>query len=169
MQGSGHGKACVACVKAKQHCKGFVGDEKQPVAKSAGLGEVTAILQDTVEVLRGIRLVMRSLEEAIDGRYVLAESDEESEGEEAEEAELVEELVGLLEEAAEYCAFWRSKHRKEYQAMVPEKDRRNVEEQMEVEEDKEEEREKKEKEKEGDEGDEMEVDGMVAGPSGSAD
>jgi hypothetical protein len=65
---------------------------------------------------------MRSLEEAIDGRYALAESDEESEGEEAEEAELVEELVGLLEEAMEYCAFWRSKHRKEYQAMVPGKD-----------------------------------------------
>jgi hypothetical protein len=46
--------------------------------------------------------------------------------------------------------------------MVPGKDGKNVEEQMEVEED-------KEKEKEGDEGDEMEVDGMVVGPLGSVD
>jgi hypothetical protein len=109
MWGSGRGKACTACVKAKQRCEGFVGEEKQPVAESAGLGEVTAILQDTVEVLRWIRSGMRSLEEAIDGRYAPVESDEESEGEEVEEAELVEELVGLLEEAAEYRAFWRSR------------------------------------------------------------
>jgi hypothetical protein len=151
-------------VKAKQCCEGFVGEEKRPVAESTGLGEVTAILQEAVEVLRGIRSGMRSLEEAIDGCYAPAESDEESEGEEVEEAELMEELVGLSEEAAEYCAFWRSKHGKEYQAMVPGKNGKNVEEHMEVEEDR-----KKEKEKERDEGDEMEVDGMVAGPSESVD
>jgi hypothetical protein len=105
MQGSGHGKACAACVKAKQHCGGFLGEEKRPVAESTGLGEVTAILQDAVEVLKGIRSGMRSLEEAV-----------------------------------EYHAFWRSKHKREYQAMVPGKDGKNVEEEMEVE---------KEKEKEG--------------------
>jgi hypothetical protein len=160
MQGSGHGKACAACVKAKQRCGGFLGEERRPVAESAGLGEVTAILWDAVEVLKGIRSGMRSLEEAIDGHYAPVESDGESEGEGVEEAELVEELVGLSEEAAEYRAFWRSKHGREYRAMVPGKDGKNVEEEMEVE---------KEKEKEGDEGDEMEVDGMVAGPSGSAD
>jgi hypothetical protein len=166
MQDNSCEKACVACVKAKQCCKGFVGEEKQPVAESAGLGEVTAILWDAIEVLRGIRSGMRSLEEAIDGYYAPAESDEESEGEEGEEGELMEELVGLSEEAVEYHAFWRSKHGKEYWAMVPGKDGRNVEEHMEVEEDREKE---KEKEKEGDEGDEMEVDGMVAGLLGSAD
>jgi Sec-independent protein translocase protein TatA len=139
-----------------------LGEEKWPVAESTGLGEVIAILRDAVEVLKGIRSGMRSLEEAIDGRYVPAESNKESEGEEAEETELIEELVGLSEEAAEYRAFWRSKHGKEYRAMVPEKDGRNVEEHMEVEED-------REKEKERDEGDEMEVDGMVMGPSGSVD
>jgi hypothetical protein len=153
-------KACAACVKAKQHCGGFLGEEKRPVAESAGLGEVTAILRDAVEVLKGIRSGMRSLEEAINGRYAPVESNGESEGEGVEDAELVEELVGLSEEAAEYRAFWRSKHGREYQAMVPGKDGKNVEEEMEVE---------KEKEKEGDEGDEMEVDGMVAGPLGSAD
>jgi hypothetical protein len=160
MRGSGRGKVCAACVKAKQHCGGFLGEERQPVAESVGLGEVTAILRDAVEVLKGIRLGMRSLEEAIDGCYAPVESDGESEGEGVEEAELVEELVGLSEEAAEYCTFWRSKHGREYRAMVPGKDGKNVEEEMEVE---------KEKEKEGDEGDEMEVDGMVAGPSGSTD
>jgi hypothetical protein len=46
--------------------------------------------------------------------------------------------------------------------MVLGKDGKNVEEEMEVEED-------KGKEKEGDEGDKMEVDGMVAGLLGSAD
>jgi hypothetical protein len=147
MRGSGCGKACAACVKAKQHCEGFVGEEKWPVVESTGLGEVTAILRDAVEVLRGIRSGMRSLEEAIDGHYVPVESKEESEGEEVEEAELVEELVGWLEEAAKYCAFWRSKHRRKYWAMVPGKDRRNMEEHMEVEEE-----EEKEKEKEGDGG-----------------
>jgi hypothetical protein len=141
-----------------------LGEEKRPVVESTGLGEVTAILRDTIEVLKGIRSGMRSLEEAINGRYVPVESDGESEGEGVEDAELVEELVGLSEEAAEYRAFWRSKHGREYRAMVPEKDGKNVEEEMEVEKEKE-----KEKEKEGDEGDEMEVDGMVAGPSGSAD
>jgi hypothetical protein len=35
-----------------------------------------------------------------------------------EDVELVEELVGLSEEAAEYRAFWRSKHGREYRAMV---------------------------------------------------
>jgi hypothetical protein len=127
-----------------------------------GLGEVTAILQDAVEVLKGIRSGMRSLEEAIDGRYAPVESDGESEGEGVEDAELMEELVGLSEEAVEYRAFWRSKHGREYRVMVPGKDGKNVEEEMEVEKE-------KEKEKEGDEGDEMEVDGMVAGPLGSTD
>jgi hypothetical protein len=147
-------------VKAKQHCEDFLGEEKRPVVESTGLGEVMAILRDAIEVLKGIRLGMRSLEEAINGRYVPVESDGESEGEEVGDAELVEKLVGLLEEAAEYRTFWRSKHRREYRAMVLGKDGKNVEEEMEVE---------KEKKKEGDEGDEMEVDGMVAGPSGSAD
>jgi hypothetical protein len=161
MRGSGHGKSCAACVKAKQRCRGFLGEEKRAVTESVGLGEVTAILQDAVEALKGIRSGMRSLEEAVDGRWAPAESDEDkSEGEGVEDAELVEELVGLLEEAAEYRAFWRSKHRREYRVMVPGKNGKNVEEEMEVE---------KEKEKEGDEGDKMEVDGMVAGPSGSAD
>jgi hypothetical protein len=127
--GSGHRKACTACVKAKQCCEGFVGEEKQPVVESAGLGEVMAILQDAVKVLRGIRSGMRSLEEAIDGCYALAESDKKSKGEEveeAEEAELVEELVGLSEEAAEYHAFWRLKHGREYRAMVLGKDGRST-------------------------------------------
>jgi hypothetical protein len=60
---------------------------------------------------------MRGLEGAIDGHYALVESDEESEGEEVDEAELVEELVGLSEEAVEYHAYWRLKHGREYQAM----------------------------------------------------
>jgi hypothetical protein len=114
VQGSGHEKVCAAYVKAKQHCGGFLGEEKRPVAESAGLGEVTVILRDTVKVLKGIRSGMRSLEEAIDGHYAPVESDRKSKGEEVEDAELMEELVGLLEEAMEYRAFWRSKHRREY-------------------------------------------------------
>jgi hypothetical protein len=33
-----------------------VSEEKQPQAESVGLGEVTAILLDVIEVLRGIRV-----------------------------------------------------------------------------------------------------------------
>jgi hypothetical protein len=161
MRGSGRGKSCAACVKAKQHCGGFLGEEKRAVTEPAVLGEMMPVLWDIVEVLRGIQAGMRGLEEAIDGRWALAESDEdESEGEEAEDTELVEELVGLSEEAVDYCAFWRAKYGGEYRAMVPGKDRRNVGEEKEK---------GREKEKEGDEGDEMEVDGMVVGPLGSAD
>jgi hypothetical protein len=148
-------------VKAKQRCGGFLGEEKWAVMEPAVLREMMPVLRDIVEVLRGIRAGMRGLEEAIDGRWAPAESDEdESEGEEVEDAELIEELVGLSEEATDYRAFWRAKYRGEYRAMVPGKDGRNVEEEKEK---------GREKEKEGDEGDEMEVDGMVAGPSGSAD
>jgi hypothetical protein len=151
----------VACVKAKQHCGGFLGEEKWAVTEPAVLGEVMPVLQDIVKVLRGIRAGMRGLEEAINGRWAPAESNEdESEGEEAEDTELIEELVGLSEEAVDYRAFWRAKYGGEYRAMVPGKDGRNVEEEKEK---------GREKEKEGDEGDEMEVDGMVAGLSGSAD
>jgi hypothetical protein len=77
--------------------------------------------------------------------------------------ELIEELVGLSEEATDYCAFWRAKYGGEYRAMVPGKDERNVEEEMGKG------RRERKEEKEGDEGDEMEVDGMVAGLSGSVD
>jgi hypothetical protein len=148
-------------MKAKQRCGGFLGEEKRAVTEPAVLREVMPVLRDIVEVLRGIWAGMRGLEEAIDGCWAPAESDEdESEGEEAEDAELIEELVGLLEEAADYRAFWRAKYGGEYRAMVPGKDGRNVEEEKEK---------GREEEKEGDEGDEMEVDGMVAGPSGSAD
>jgi hypothetical protein len=161
VRGSGRGKSCAACVKAKQRCGGFLGEEKRAVTEPAVLGEMMPVLWDIVEVLRGIQAGMRGLEEAIDGRWALAESDEdESEGEEAEDTELVEELVGLSEEAVDYCAFWRAKYGGEYRAMVPGKDRRNVGEEKEK---------GREKEKEGDEGDEMEVDGMVVGPLGSAD
>jgi hypothetical protein len=76
--------------------------------------------------------------------------------------ELIEELMGLSEEAADYRAFWRAKYRGEYRVVVPEKDGRNMEEEMGK-------GKGREKEKEGDEWDEMEVDGMVAGPLGFAD
>jgi hypothetical protein len=161
MQGSSCRKSCAACMKAKQHCGGFLGEEKRAVTEPVVLGEVMPVLRDIVEVLRGIRVGMRGLEEAIDSRWAPAERDEdESEGEEVEEVELIEELVGLLEEAADYRAFWRAKYRGEYRAMVLGKDGRNVEEEKEK---------GREKEKEGDEGDEMEVDGMVAGLLGSMD
>jgi hypothetical protein len=148
-------------MKAKQRCRGFLGEEKRAVTEPAVLGEMMPVLRNIVKVLRGIRAGMRGLEEAIDSHWAPAESDEdESEGEEAEDVELVEELMGLSEEAVDYHAFWRAKYGGEYRAMVPGKDGRNVEEEKEK---------GREKEKEGDEGDEMEVDGMVAGPSGSAD
>ena len=151
----------MACVKAKQRCEGVLVEEKRSRAESAGLGEVVTVLRDFVEVLRGIRSGMERLEEAFDGHWAaVGGEEEESEGEEVEEEELVEELMGLLEEAADYRAFWRAKYGKEYQAVVLGKDGKNVEEEL---------GEEKEKEKElgGDEGDEMEVDGMVTGPSGS--
>jgi hypothetical protein len=163
VRGSGRRKACVACVKAKQHCGGFLGEEKQAVTEPAVLGEVMPVIWDIVEVLRGIQAGMRGLEEAINGRWAPAESDEdESEGEEVEDAELIEELMGLSEEATDYHAFWRVKYGGEYRVMVPGKDGRNVEEEMGK-------GKGREEEKEGDEGDKMEVDGMVMGPSGSVD
>jgi hypothetical protein len=107
VRGSGHGKSCTACVKAKQRCGGFLGEEKRAVTEPAVLGEVMPVLRDIVEVLRGIRAGMRGLEEAINGRWAPAESNkDESEGEEAEDAELIEELVGLSEEAADYRSTW---------------------------------------------------------------
>jgi hypothetical protein len=117
------------------------------------------ILQDIIEVLRGICMGIRGLEEAFDGHWVpVGNEEEESDKEEGGESELDEELVGLSEKAADYHAFWQAKYGGEYQALVVGEDGRNVPEELE-----------KEKEKEGDEGDEMEVDGMVAGLSGSAD
>jgi hypothetical protein len=167
--GSVRGKASTACVKAKQRCGVFGGEEKRPIAESTVLGEVTSILWDIVEVLRGIHTGMRGLEEAFDSHWVpVGNAEEESDKEEGGESELDKELVGLSEEAADYCAFWQAKYGGEYQALVVGEDGRNVPEELEKEKKKEGEKEK-EKEKEGDEGDEMEVDGMVAGPLGSAD
>jgi hypothetical protein len=125
------------------------------------LGEVTTVLQDIIKVLRGIQLGMKRLEEAIDGHWVaVGDEEEESDKEEVGELELVEELVELSEEAVDYCAFWRAKYRKEYWAVVAEKNEKNIPEELEVEK-------RKEKGLEGDEGDEMEVYGMVAGLLGS--
>jgi hypothetical protein len=167
--GSVRGKACTTCVKAKQRCRVFGGEEKRPVAESAVLGEATTILQELIKVLRGICAGMRGLEEAFDGHWVpVGNEEEESDKEEGGESELDGELVGLSEEAADYCAFWRVKYGGEYRALVAGEDGRNVPEELEKEKEKEGEKEK-ELEKEGDEGDEMEVDGMVAGPSGSTD
>jgi hypothetical protein len=156
-------------MKAKQRCGVFGGEEKQPVAESAVLGEATTILRDIVEVLRGIRAGMRGLEEAFDSHWVpVGNAEEESDEEEGGESKLDEELVGLSEEAADYRAFWQAKYGGEYRALVAGEDGRNVPEELEKELEKEGEKEK-EKEKGGDEGDVMEVDGMVAGPLGSAD
>jgi hypothetical protein len=169
VRGSIHEKACTACVKAKQQCGVFGGEEKWPVVESVVLGEATTILQDIIEVLRGIHTGMRGLEEAFDGHWVpVGNAEEESDEEEGGESELDKELVGLSEEAADYHAFWRVKYGGKYRALVVGEDGRNVPEELEKEKEKEGEKEK-EKEKEGDEGDEMEVDGMVAGPSGSTD
>jgi hypothetical protein len=163
------GKACAACVKAKQRCRVFGGEEKQPIAESMVLGEAMTILRGIVEVLRGICVGIRGLEEAFDGHWVpVGNAEEESDEEEGGESELDKELVGLLEEAADYRTFWQAKYGGEYRALVAGEDGRNVPEELEKEKEKEGEKEK-EKEKEGDEGDEMEVDGMVAGPSGSTD
>jgi hypothetical protein len=94
----------------------------------------------------------------------LGASGKESDKEEGGESELDDELVGLSEEATDYHAFWRVKYGGEYQALVVGEDGRNVLEELEKEKEQE-----KEKEKEGDEGDEMEVDGMVTGLSGTMD
>jgi hypothetical protein len=169
--GSICGKACTACMKAKQRCGVFGGEEKRPIAESAVLGEATTILRELVEVLQGIHVGMRGLEEAFDSHWVpVGNEEEESDEEEGGESELDGELVDLSEEAADYCAFWQVKYGGEYRALVVGEDGRNMPEELEKEKGKEGEKEKeKEKEKEGDKGDEMEVDGMVAGPSGSAD
>jgi hypothetical protein len=159
IRGSVHRKACTACVKAKQRCRVFGGEEKQPVAESMVLGEVMTILWDIVKVLRGIRVGMRGLEEAFDGHWVpVGNEEEESDEEEGGESELDEELVGLSEEAADYHAFLRAKYGGEYWTLVAGEDGRNMPEELE-----------KEKEKKGDKGDKIEVDGMVVGLSGSAD
>jgi hypothetical protein len=47
------GKVCATCVKAEQRCSGFLDEEKQPVAESVGLGEVTAILRDAYRGFEG--------------------------------------------------------------------------------------------------------------------
>jgi hypothetical protein len=129
------------------------------------------ILWDIIEVLRGIHTGMRGLEEAFDGHWVpVGNEEEESNEEEGGESELDEELVGLSEEAVDYHTFWRAKYGGEYRVLVAGKDKRNVPEELEKEKEQEREKEKeKEKQKEGDEGDEMEVDGMVTGLSGSVD
>jgi hypothetical protein len=119
--------------------------------------EVTTVLQDIIEVLRAICSEMKGLEEAFDGHWIAVEDQEE-----AGELELVEELVGLSEEATDYHTFWRAKYGKKYQALVAGEDGRNVPEELEMEKGKE-----LELELEGDEGDKMEVDGMVVELSGS--
>jgi hypothetical protein len=69
------------------------------------LGEAMTILQELVEVLRGIHVGMRGLEEAFDGHWVPVGNEEEESNKEGGESELDEDLVGLLEEAVDYCAF----------------------------------------------------------------
>jgi hypothetical protein len=102
-------------MKAKQRCRVFGGEEKWPVAESTVLGEVTTILWELIEVLRRIRMGMRGLEEAFDGHWVpVGNEEEESDEEEGGESELDGELVGLSEEATDYCAFWQAKYGGEY-------------------------------------------------------
>jgi hypothetical protein len=90
------------------------------------LGEVTTVLWDIVEVLKRIAR-MRGLEEAFDGHWVpVGNEEEESDKEEGGESELDKELVGLSEEAADYCTFWRKKYGGEYWALVAGEDGRNM-------------------------------------------
>jgi hypothetical protein len=96
--GSIRGKACMACVKAKQQCGVFGGEEKRLLAESAVLGEVTTILQDIVEVLRGICTGMRGLEEAFDGHWIPMGNEEESDKEEGGESELYKDGRNMPEE-----------------------------------------------------------------------
>jgi hypothetical protein len=132
------------------------------------LGEVMTVLQDIIEVLRGIHMGMRGLKEAFNGHWVPVGNEEKSNEEEGGELELDEELVGLLEEATDYHTFWRAKYGGEYQVLVAGEDGRNMLEELEKEKEQEKQK-KKEKEKEGDKGDEMEVHRMVAGLSGTTD
>jgi hypothetical protein len=77
---------------------------------------------------------MRGLEEAFDGHWLpVGNEEEESDEEEGGESELNKELVGLLEEAVDYRAFWRAKYGGEYRVLVAGKDGRNVLEELEKE------------------------------------
>ena len=153
VKGSGRGKACAACIKAKQKCGGPEGRAEQ-----AGRAEVEApagpaiaeVLRDIVKVLRGVRSDLRELTDAVEDRWCGEGDDELSDGFASEaswRSEADEDLAELAEDTAEYRTFWLGKHGKEYEeGGVVLKEGGEI------------------LEKE----DEMEVDGMIAGPSGSA-
>ena len=153
VKGSGRGKACAACVKAKQKCGGPEGR-----AERAGRAEAEApagpaiaeVLRDIVKVLRGVRSDLQEVKHAVEDRWCGEGDDELSDGftsEDSWKSEADEDLAGLEEDAAEYRAFWLRKHGTEYEeGGVVLKEGGEI------------------LEKE----DEMEVDGMIAGPSGSA-
>jgi hypothetical protein len=65
MKGVGCGKACTACVKAKQRCNGGVGQAERAEADHSAGPAVAEVLEEMVKVLRLMRHDLRDIKVAI--------------------------------------------------------------------------------------------------------
>jgi hypothetical protein len=154
VKGIGHGKACVACVKAKQRCDGGVGQAEADHSAGPAVAEV---LGEMVKVLRSMRHDLHDIKVAIKDRWGGEGDDELEEGYVSElgVSEADEDVAELGEDAVDYRAFWFKKYGEEYkEGGVVERGKDG----------------EKGGEEEGQqsEGERMEVDAEVVGPSGSA-
>jgi hypothetical protein len=64
VKGVGHGKACAACVKAKQRCDGGVGQVERAEAEHSVGPAVMEVLGEMVKVLRSMRHDLRDIKAA---------------------------------------------------------------------------------------------------------
>jgi hypothetical protein len=156
VKGVGRRKACAACIKAKQRCDGGVGQVEQAEVDHSTGPAVAEVLGEMVKVLRSLRHNLHDIKVAIKDRWGGEGDDELEEGYVSELGvlEVDEDVVGLEEDAVDYCAFWLKKYREEY------------EEGGVVEQEKDGEKGGEEKGQQS-EGERMEVDAEVAGLSGS--
>jgi hypothetical protein len=156
VKGIGHGKACMACIKAKQRHNGGVGQAEQAEVYQSTGPAVMEVLGEMVKVLRSMCHDLCDIKVAIKDRWGGEGDDELEEGYVSElgVSEADEDVVGLEEDTMDYCAFWLKKYRQEYEEGGVVERRKDGE---------------KGGEEEGQqsEGERMEVDAEVAGPSGS--
>jgi len=130
------------------------------------MGEVVMVLQDIVEVLWGIWSEMEVFEHAFNLLWRDEEGSEEESGEEGSKgSELVGELMGLADDAAEYHTYWLKEQGTEYRETGVWM--KGIEGKSKSGEGDKEKGKGKEKEQEKEKEDEMEVDAMVVGLLGS--
>jgi hypothetical protein len=117
MKGVGHGKACAACIKAKQRCDGGVGQAEQVEVDHSTGPVVVEVLGEMVKMLRSMRHNLCDIKVAIKDHWGGEGDNELEEGYVSELGvlEADEDVAELEEDATDYHAFWFKKYREEYE------------------------------------------------------